>query len=104
MSVATSERVCPPVMGERARVACGVEVGGAKRRRLLVLLAAYADAGGGVCNPPVDELLGRIPSIGSAQKLFGLARRLEADGLIRQLPKRKGWEMVFLDAEPAGGE
>jgi hypothetical protein len=71
---------------------------------LVVLLAAYADANGGVCSPPVDELLARIPAIGNAQKLFGLARRLQEDGLIRQLPKHRGWELLFLDAEPSGGE
>jgi hypothetical protein len=60
------EGVGVPVMGVRARAACVLPVEGVKRRKLLVLLAAYADGNGGVCNPPVDELLGRIPAIESA--------------------------------------
>jgi hypothetical protein len=49
--------------------------------------------------------LGRIPSVSNAGKLFGLVRRLEEDGLVRQLPRGGGFELTFLsDAERAGGE
>jgi hypothetical protein len=91
-----------PVMGERARVACGLAVEGTKRRKLLVLLAAYADANGGACAPSTEALLERIPAIGNAGKLYGLVRRLADDGLVRQLPRGAGYELTFLD-DVAGG-
>jgi hypothetical protein len=99
--------VNPPVMGVRARRACALPVEGEKRRRLLVLLAAFADGNDGVCRPSTGELLGRIPAMRDAKKLFGVARRLEEDGYIRLVRGRGsggGWELLFLDADRAGGD
>jgi hypothetical protein len=94
--------VCPPVMGPLARAACGLPVEGVKRRKLLVLLCAYADANGGVCRPPTRELLARIAEIRDAKKLFGVARRLEEDGYLRVLPKGGGFELL-VGGDVAGG-
>ena len=89
----------PPVMGPRARAAAGLTIEGEKRRKLLVLLAAYADGNDAVCRPPTSEMLART-GIPNAKKLFGVLRRLEADGLIRALPKNGGYELLFPGAEP----
>jgi hypothetical protein len=92
-------------MGPLARRACSLPIEGAKRRKLLVLLAAYADANDRVCAPSTAALLERIPAIRDAKKLWGIARRLETDGLIRQLPKGRGFALTFVaDADPTGGE
>ncbi len=94
-----------PVMGERARAACRMQVDGEKRRKLFILLCAYGDANGGVCNPPTDEMLRRVPAIGGAQKLYGLLRRLEADGLIHQRTRRDGPPLGFdIYLDPEGSE
>jgi hypothetical protein len=86
-----------PVMGPLARRACSLEVEGAKRRRLLVLIAAYADAG--VRNPSPDGVLARIPAIPNAAKLQGVRRRLVEDGFIRRLPRGAGFELLFIERE-----
>jgi len=78
-------------------------VGGEKRRRLLVLLGAVADANGGRCCPSTELLLERVPSVRDRAKLFSLLRRLGEDGFIRALPRGGGWELLFLD-DAAGGE
>jgi hypothetical protein len=101
--VESSRGVNPPVMGERARAACRVPVGGEKRRRLLVLLGAVADANEGRCCPSTELMLERLPAITSAGKLYGILRRLADDGLVRALPRGGGWELLFLD-DAAGGE
>jgi hypothetical protein len=93
-----------PVMGERARRACALSIEGEKRRRLLILLAACADADGGECRPSVELLLERVPSIRDKAKLFSIVKRLEADGFIRVLPRGGGYELSFLDADAAGCE
>jgi hypothetical protein len=89
-----------PVLGPLARRACALEVEGGKRRRLLVLIAAYADAG--VCDPTADELLARIPAIRDAGKLQGCTRRLIEDGFIARLPRGAGYEL-FLEGESGVG-
>jgi hypothetical protein len=93
-----------PIMGVRARVACGLAVEGEKRRRVLVLLAAVADGNDGECRPSPDLLLERVPAIRDKAKLFAILKRLEADGFIRALPRGGGYELRFLDADVAGGE
>jgi hypothetical protein len=102
VSAAATERreQRPPVMGERARRACALAIEGEKHRRLLVLLAAVADANDGESRPSTALMLERIPAMGDAKKLYGVARRLEQDGFIRQLPKGAGFELLFLE----GGE
>ena len=88
-----------PIMGPLARGACALPIEGSKRRKLVVLIAAYADAG--VCHPSTHALLERIPEMkGSAKKLYGCVRRLQEDGLIRQLPKNSGFELLFPGADP----
>jgi hypothetical protein len=78
---------------------------GEKRRRLVILLAAFADGNDGVCAPSTEALLERIPAIGNAGKLYGLVRRLADDGLVRQLPRGRGFELTFMaDGDVAGGE
>jgi hypothetical protein len=105
-STAVTERsqgMREPVMGPLARRACSLSIEGEKRRRLVVLLAAFADANDGACAPSTEALLERIPAIGNAGKLYGLVRRLADDGLVRQLPRGAGYELTFLD-DVAGGE
>ncbi len=82
-------------MGPLARAACALPIEGTKRRKLLVLLAAYADGNGGVCAPSTGELLARIPAISNTGKLYGLVCRLADDGLLRQLPRGQGFELLF---------
>jgi hypothetical protein len=97
--------VNPPVMGPLARRACALPVEGEKRRRLVILLAAYADANGGRCAPSTGELLARLGSVRDAKKLYGLVRRLDEDGLVRQFPRSRGhgFELLFLDDLAGGG-
>lgn len=96
---ATPMNTAPPVMGPRARAAAGLAIEGTKRRKLIVLLGAFADGNDGVCRPPTSEMLGRT-GIANAKKLFGVLRRLEEDGLLRQLPKNSGFELLFPGADP----
>jgi hypothetical protein len=93
----------PPIMGERARAACALSVEGGKRRRLLVLLGAVADANDGVCCPPPALLIERIAGIEDKGKLFAILKRLGDDGLIRAR-QGGGYELLFLnDDERDGG-
>jgi hypothetical protein len=76
-----------PAAGDRARCACRLVVEGEKRRRLLVLLAAYADGNGGVCAPSPADLIARVKGIDTERRLRSLLRRLEADGYLRRRPE-----------------
>jgi len=89
----------PPVLGERARAALALSLEGEKRRRVLTLLGAFADGNDGQCSPSTDLMLERIPSITSAGKLWGVLRRLQEDGYLRQLPKGAGFELLYLDPD-----
>jgi hypothetical protein len=88
-----------PVMGPLACRACSLSIEGAKRRRLLILLAACADANEGRCCPSPALLLERVPALkGDKAKLFSVLKRLADDGFIRVLPRGGGYELLFLDA------
>jgi hypothetical protein len=72
----------PPVAGELFREVARLDterVGGNRRKPLLALLAAYADAGEE--RPPV-RLLAKQAKLGSWQNVVQLLKRLEADGWI----------------------
>jgi hypothetical protein len=98
-----------PVLGELARRALCVDAGGRKRRKLLVLLAAYADAG--VEDPPLQALMRRA-GIPTAHKADALLRTLETQGLIRVdwaagRPRRNHYELLTInprDGRQAAGE
>jgi SOS-response transcriptional repressor LexA len=90
-----------PILGERARRALLVDAGGRKRRKLLVLLAAYADAG--VEDPPLQALMGRA-GIRSSRQADALLRALEEQGLIRVdwargRPRRNHYELLITHEE-----
>ena len=58
--------IADPIMGERARAACRLSVTGTKRRKLLILLAAVADANDGHCvltRATRAMLIERVPGI-----------------------------------------
>lgn len=65
-------------LGPLARAAAQIDVGGTKRQKVLVLLAAYQDAG--VTNPPIRALCERTGF--RAEHTLRLLERLETDGII----------------------
>jgi hypothetical protein len=71
-----------PTAGPLFKWAAKQDVGGQKRRRLLCLVAAYADAG--EPSPPAYELARRagIPLNPSPQVFDGLLKALVRDGLL----------------------
>jgi DNA-binding MarR family transcriptional regulator len=73
-----------PIAGPLFAQAYRLPMEGAKRRKLLCLIAAYADAG--VANPSLDELANRLGH--KPRTVVGLLMRLEQDGLISR-PKRR---------------
>jgi hypothetical protein len=76
---ARTEVLVQPVAGARFRRAAALSVEGDTRRRLLCLLAAYADAG--EASPPIRVLLLRLGLTNAAQ-IDALLRSLERDGLL----------------------
>ncbi len=95
MSRATVEQARAPVMGERARAACALTPPGQKRRRLLVMLGACADANGGECKPSPALLIERVAGIETKVKLFSILKRLEEEGFIRRR-REGGYDLLFL--------
>jgi hypothetical protein len=91
-----------PVAGHRFRAVAQLPVKGAKRRKLLALLAAFADAG--VYDPPVSELAERLhlePVV-----IAGLAIALAEAGFLvedggRRPPDRLPYRL--LESSPAKG-
>jgi hypothetical protein len=69
-----------PIAGERFRRAATLDIEGAKRRKLLCLLAAYADAG--EPSPPMRELVRRL-GLPKRTNIDGLLKLLERDGFLR---------------------
>jgi hypothetical protein len=69
-----------PVAGPLFKQAARLDVGGAKRRRLLCLLAAYADAG--EHSPTVRQLAQQAKIPGGWRKVDQLLRLLERDGVV----------------------
>lgn len=95
----TGTATADPIFGEQARLALRVDAGGRKRRKLLVLLAAYADAG--VSDPPVRALMDRA-GIDDVRVVDQLLRMLEKQELIhvdwaRGRPQRNRYELVFTE-------
>jgi hypothetical protein len=80
-----------PVLGPLAKRAMRVDPGGNKRRKLLVLIAAYADAG--EPSPPVKALARRL-GIRKVQDVDHLLRRLARDGHV---------EVAWRASEPGPG-
>ena len=76
--------IANPVAGSTFRRVAALPVEGHKRRKLLCLLAAYADAG--EPNPPVRILAQRLHL--PVRKVDALLRRLEADGYLRVARER----------------
>jgi DNA-binding PadR family transcriptional regulator len=68
-----------PVLGPLAKQALQLKLEGRKRRKLLVLLAAYADAD---VQPSARMLRERMGDV-SAGQVDALLKALERDGLIR---------------------
>ena len=98
--------IADPIMGELARAACRLPVEGAKRRRVLILLAAVADANSGSCvltRATRAMLIERVPGIGDRRKLGALLGRLERDGLIRR-PGGGVVELVCLEDPQRAGK
>jgi hypothetical protein len=100
------------VLGERARLALRTDAGGRKRQKLLVLLAAYADAGE---TPTVRVLIermgGDLPDRWHGhrvRRVDALLRSLEDQGLIRVdwrpagTTQRNRYELLFADQLQAG--
>jgi hypothetical protein len=69
-----------PTAGPQFRWAARQDVGGQKRRRLLCLIAAFADAG--EPSPPVN-VLARQANLGGWRVVDGLLAALERDGFIQ---------------------
>lgn len=95
-----------PILGEKARLALQVDAGGRKRRKLLVLLAAYADAG--ISDPPMRELMGRT-GIDDVRQVDQLLRMLAKQGLIHVdwahgRPQRNTYELLFAGELNGAGE
>ena len=67
-----------PVLGPRARAAMRLPAGGSKRQKVLVLIAAYLDAG--ESSPSIRDLAGRCHL--DAPLVALLVSRLARDGLI----------------------
>jgi hypothetical protein len=67
-----------PILGPLAKRAMRIGAGGKKRLKLLVLLAAYADAG--EPSPPARVLAERLEI--NIDALDGLLRQLERDGYL----------------------
>ncbi len=92
--------IADPIMGDLAKAACRLPVEGVKRRKLLVLLAAVADANQGSCvltRATREMLIDRVAGIEDNKKLGALLHRLEQDGMIRR-PGRCVVELVCLTA------
>jgi biotin operon repressor len=73
-----------PVAGPTFRRVAAMNIAGGKRRKVLALIAAYADGG---CRPPTTGQLARHLGL-SPQKVAALLKRLERDGLV--VPTRRG--------------
>jgi hypothetical protein len=83
LSAAESIVTAPPIAGSLFREVAGIPtetIGGNKRKRLLALLAAFADAGEE--RPPV-RLLARQARLGSRKAVVQLLKQLEEDRWIR---------------------
>jgi hypothetical protein len=76
-SVSPDERV-QPVLGTLARQAMRVDAGGGKRRKLLTLVAAYADAG--EASPSLRTLASGLKV--NWQSAEALLKLLERDGFL----------------------
>jgi hypothetical protein len=77
----TAVRTAKPVLGPRARAAMKIDAGGRVESKLLILLAAYADAG--EASPTVVELAKRmrlrVKSIDRVLDLLVAARLIEVE-------------------------
>ena len=76
-----------------------MDVGGQKRRRLYVLLAAYLDAG--VNDPSIRELRQRA-GLKDARVVLQLLHRLEEDGWIAIRPGGRGERNRYVLWSPDG--
>jgi DNA-binding MarR family transcriptional regulator len=85
--------VVAPVAGPLFKQAARLQVGGQKRRRVLCLLAAYADADPSY-RPSVAELAGRLGY--KPARLVALADALERDGWITVHRRRRGRALYAL--------
>jgi DNA-binding transcriptional ArsR family regulator len=81
---ATTQQPQKPVAGPTFRRVAAMNIAGAKRRKVLALIAAYIDGG---CRPPTTGQLARHLGL-SGQKVAALLKRLERDGLV--VPTRCG--------------
>jgi len=86
--------IANPVAGSTFRRAAALPIDGRKRRKVVCLLAAYADAG--EPNPPVRLLAERLNL--RVQAVDALLRRLEQDGHLRverAANQRNRYELVL---------
>jgi len=88
MSAPTRPAKSAPVAGPRFRDEARRAEEGAKRRRIRVLVGAYMD--GGAESVTIGQLAERLDW--ASQKVLVLVRRLEADGLLVRVSKRR-WRL-----------
>lgn len=94
----TQAELVVPVLGSLAKAAMRLPIDGQKRRKLLILIAAYND--GGTSLPPEAELLSRLSFLaGDPRKLRGLVQALERDGWLQV--SRRGRFIPLFDKEGA---